>query len=52
MLSDENSVTESKEIFYFKSDFAEEDIEKCLDEKLKKTNIKSTKREPTVPQVS
>jgi hypothetical protein len=43
ILSDENSVTESKEIFSFKSDFAEEDIEKCLDEILKTTKIKSTK---------
>jgi hypothetical protein len=42
-LNDENSVTENKEIFSFKSDFAEEDIEKCLDEILKNTNIKSTK---------
>ena len=42
-LNDENSVTENKEIFSFKSDFAEEDIEKCSDEILKNTNIKSTK---------
>ena len=41
ILSDEISVTERKEIFSFKSDIAEKDIEKCLDEILKNTNIKS-----------
>ena len=55
ILSDENSVTESKEIFSFKSDFAEEDIEKFLHEILKNTNIKRTKiihRDQLGPQSS
>ena len=43
ILSDENSVTESTELFSFKSDFAEDDIEKCLDKILKTTKLKSTK---------
>ena len=34
---------ESKDKFSFKSEFAEEDIEKCLDEIFKNTNITSTK---------
>ena len=38
----EYSESERKEMYSFKSDFAEEDIEKCLDEILKNTNITST----------
>ena len=41
--NNENSENESREIFSFKSDFAQEDIEKCLDEILKNTDIKSNK---------
>ena len=37
----EYSESESKEIYSFKSDFSEEDIEKCLEELFKKTNIRS-----------
>ena len=37
----EYSESESREIFSFKSDFTEEDIEKCLDELFEDTNIKS-----------
>ena len=36
-------LTENKEMLSFKSDFAEDDIEKFLDEILKNTNIKTTK---------
>jgi hypothetical protein len=35
--------SESREIFSFKSEFAEEDIEKCLDEIFENTNITSAK---------
>jgi hypothetical protein len=39
----EYSENERKEIFSFKSDFAEEDIERCLDEIFTNTKITSTK---------
>jgi hypothetical protein len=37
----ESQKNQSKEIFSFKSDFAEEDIEYCLDEIFKDTNVTS-----------
>ena len=39
----EYSESESREIYSFKSDFPEQDIEKCLDEILKNTTITSRK---------
>ena len=39
----EYSESERKEIYSFKSDFSQEDIEKCLDETFENTNITSTR---------
>ena len=39
----ESQKNETREIFSFKSDFAEEDVENCIDEIFKNTNVSSAK---------
>ena len=39
----ESQKNETREVFSFKSDFAEKNIENCIDEIFKKTNVSSAK---------